>query len=110
MFRATFLVIAALLLGSCGTGSLEVTPLTTPFVTPETATPAATATPRPTATPTPASTPSRAGTPVTLADVQPFVRAYVRAEWNYLSGSGTARALYDMFTADCQRMVSLVSM
>ena len=34
----------------------------------------------------------------------------MRATWNYLSGAGTARALYDLFTPDCQRMVSLTSL
>jgi hypothetical protein len=114
MYRTTFLAMAALLLWACGTGSLDVKPVAphateSPAAT-STPVPTVTPTPQPTQTPTPTSTPSRAGTPVTLGDVQPFVRAYVRAKWNYLSGSGTARGLYDLFTPDCQRMVSLVSM
>jgi hypothetical protein len=48
--------------------------------------------------------------PVTLADVVPFAKGYVRTTWNYLSGADTARALYDLFTPDCQRMVSLTSL
>jgi hypothetical protein len=104
MFRAAFFAIVAVMLSACGTGTLDVRSLATntPIA------PTATSTPRP--TPTPASTPQRSGTPVTLADVQPFIRSYVRAKWNYLSGTGAARSLYDLFSPDCQRMVSLVSM
>jgi hypothetical protein len=47
---------------------------------------------------------------VTPADIVPFVKSYVRATWNYLSGAGTARGLYDLFTPECQRMVSLASL
>src|SRR6476469_10295310 len=100
MFRATFFAIIGSLLMACGSGSLDVQSLAT-------STPIApTATPTPRATATPVSTPQRTGTPVTLADVQPFIRSYVRAKWNYLSGAGTARSLYDLFSPDCQRMVS----
>jgi hypothetical protein len=109
MFRATLLVLMALVLMACGTGSLEVAPLTTPHATAEPPPATPTAVP-PTVTPAPTSTPQRSGTPVTAADLVPFVRSYVRATWNYLSGAGTARSLYELFTTDCQRMVSLVSM
>lgn len=101
MYRATFLAIAALLLAACGSGSLDVKPLTTVELT-------ATPTPRPTVTPV--STPQRSGTPVTAADLAPFVKSYVKSTWNYLTGVSTARALYDLFTPECQRMVSLTSM
>src|SRR3954454_17860001 len=101
MYRATFLAIAALLLVACSGGSLDVKPLTT-------VEPTATPTPRPTVTPV--STPQRSGTPVTAADLAPFVKSYVKSTWNYLTGVGTARALYDLFTPECQRMVSLTAM
>jgi hypothetical protein len=100
-----------LLLAACGGGALDPRPFNTPgpaidaSATPE---PSPTATPR--VTPTATSTPQRNSTPVTLADVAPFTRSYVRTTWNYLSGAGTARALYDLFTPDCQRMVSLTAL
>jgi hypothetical protein len=118
MFRAIVFVIVALLVVACGTGSLDVKPPTTPQATsePPTQTPSpvptlvAVATPRPTVIPPQANSPQRNGLPVTPADIVPFVRSYVRATWNYLTGAGTARGLYDLFTPDCQRMVSLTSL
>jgi len=101
----------ALLLAACGGSALDAQPTDTPAPTAEaSATPAPSPTAAPRVTPTATSTPQRGSTPVTLADVVPFTKSYVRATWNYLSGAGTARALYDLFTPDCQRMVSLTSL
>jgi hypothetical protein len=100
-----------LLLAACSGGALAVKPADTPASTVEaSATPAPSPTTAPRITPTATSTPQRRSTPVTLADVVPFTRSYVRTTWNYLSGAGTARALYDLFSPDCQRMVSLTSL
>jgi hypothetical protein len=113
MYRAVLAVFAALLLAACGGGALEVKPPSTPQATAEpdaTTTATTTATPRVSVTPAATGTPQRSGTPATLAGVAPFIRSYVRATWNYLSGAGTARALYDLFTPDCQRMVSLTAL
>lgn len=103
MVRATLLLFGALAVLSCGTGSLDVKPQATPGPTAEAPSLTATISPSPV-------TPQRTGTPVTAADLVPFVRSYVKATWNYLTGAGQARALYDLFTPECQRMVSLASM
>src|SRR5215207_7708541 len=100
MRRIAFLVTMALtlLVAACGGSALDLRPVDTPAPAVEatdTPTPSPTATPR--VTPTATSTPQRSSTPVTLADVAPFSRSYVRTTWNYLSGAGTARALYDLF-------------
>jgi hypothetical protein len=102
-FRLAGITALALLVAACS-GDLELNPTVTPstLVVPS---------PPPSgAMATPSSTPGRSGTPLTLLDVTPFVKGYVRTSWNYLSGTGTARALYDLFMPDCQRMVSLTSL
>jgi hypothetical protein len=90
---------------ACG-GSDDAAPARTPFATTQASTSSAT----PVATVARTPTPERPPPTPTNQQILAFAKLYVRTEWNYLASSALPKDLYDMFTPECQKMVTVESL
>jgi hypothetical protein len=87
-------------------GGSGAAPVRTPVATTQDA--GSAATPAVTVARTP--TPERPPLTPTNQQILAFAKLYVRTEWNYLASSALPKDLYDMFTPDCQKMVTVESL